>query len=285
MDNPLPVVLVHGFWHGSWCWSPVTGELAARGVQSVAVDLDGHGLRGPSPRARWARPFDAEAFATAPSPVADVTASSAAASLADRVRAIGGGRPCLVVAHSMGGVVATALAELAPELVGGLMYVAALAPVSGMPAAAYTTSPENAGEKVGRLLVADPEVLGVARIDVGNPSLRDRIKEGFYGDVDDRTADAAIGLLNSDAPAGIPLEQLTVTEERYGSIPHAYVTCARDYAVPLALQHRFIKEIDAVSASPTAVTELDCSHSPFLSQPVALAEAIAEAANAHRERV
>ncbi|MYU10192.1 alpha/beta fold hydrolase [Streptomyces sp. SID8361] len=147
MNNSLPVVLVHGFWHGSWCWNPVAEQLAGRGIPSVAVDLDGHGLRGPAPRTRWARPFDAEAFATEPSPVRTVTASSAAASLADRIRTIGAGRPCLVVAHSMGGVVATALAELAPELVGGLVYVSALAPVSGVPAAFYSTCPENAGEK------------------------------------------------------------------------------------------------------------------------------------------
>ncbi|AJC53177.1 alpha/beta fold hydrolase [Streptomyces sp. 769] len=37
------VVLVHGFWHGSWCWSRVVEQLAARGVTSVALDLEGHG--------------------------------------------------------------------------------------------------------------------------------------------------------------------------------------------------------------------------------------------------
>ncbi|MGW7380602.1 alpha/beta fold hydrolase [Streptomyces sp. NPDC054794] len=40
------VILVHGFWHGSWCWSLVAEQLAARGIASVAVDLDGHGLKG-----------------------------------------------------------------------------------------------------------------------------------------------------------------------------------------------------------------------------------------------
>jgi pimeloyl-ACP methyl ester carboxylesterase len=53
-----PVVLVHGFWHGPWCWSLVTEELAARGIPSVAVDLDGHGLKSRSPSSRWERPFD-----------------------------------------------------------------------------------------------------------------------------------------------------------------------------------------------------------------------------------
>ncbi|MFF2375266.1 alpha/beta fold hydrolase [Streptomyces xiamenensis] len=275
MNNSLPVVLVHGFWHGSWCWNPVVEKLAGRGILSVAVDLDGHGLCGPAPRARRARPFDAQAFATELSPVATVTASSAAASLAERIRTIGGGRPCLVVAHSMGGVVATALAEHAPELVAGLVYVSALAPVNGEPAAFYSTCPENAGEKLLRLVGADPAVVGAARIDFDDPRRRDQIKEAFYGDIDDRTADAAIALLSSDGPVGIPAEELTVTAQRYGSVPHAYVTCARDNALPLALQHRFIKEIDAVSAAPTAVTELDSSHSPFLSQPAALADAIA----------
>ncbi|MEU8614750.1 alpha/beta fold hydrolase, partial [Actinoplanes sp. NPDC048791] len=71
-----PIVLVHGLWHGSWCWSRLTGPLAAYGVPSVAVDLDGHGLAGRSPSARWSRPFDPAAFATEPAPSAAVTASS-----------------------------------------------------------------------------------------------------------------------------------------------------------------------------------------------------------------
>ncbi|MEV0263845.1 alpha/beta fold hydrolase [Streptomyces sp. NPDC050617] len=74
-----------------------------------------------------------------------------------------------------------------------------------------------------------------------------------------------------------PGAELTVTAQRYGGIPHSYVVCGRDNVVPAALQRRIIKEIDAVSATPAAVTELDCSHSPFLSQPAALADAIAAA--------
>lgn len=98
----MPVILIHGSWHGSWCWSPVVEQLAALEVPSVALDLDGHGLRNPAPRAYGTRPFDRAAFEAEPSPVAHVTASSAAADLMDRIRMIGGGRPCLLVAHSMG---------------------------------------------------------------------------------------------------------------------------------------------------------------------------------------
>src|SRR5438477_2826595 len=131
------VILVHGLWHGTWCWSPVTELLAAQGIPSVAVDWAGHGLRSRAPGSRVARPFDSAAFAAETSPSADITATSAAADLVERVRRIGGGEQCVVVAHSMGGVVATAAAEQAPELFGHLVYVAAFAPVGGMAAADY----------------------------------------------------------------------------------------------------------------------------------------------------
>jgi pimeloyl-ACP methyl ester carboxylesterase len=32
-------VLVHGAWHGSWCWSRLAGELEARGHRVVTMDL------------------------------------------------------------------------------------------------------------------------------------------------------------------------------------------------------------------------------------------------------
>lgn len=31
--------LVHGAWHGAWCWELVVPELAARGIDAVTVDL------------------------------------------------------------------------------------------------------------------------------------------------------------------------------------------------------------------------------------------------------
>jgi pimeloyl-ACP methyl ester carboxylesterase len=274
MDLSPPVVLVHGFWHGSWCWSRVTEHLAGLGVPAVAVDMDGHGLNSRSPRARWHRPFDPDAFATEPSPVADVTASSAAAVLVDQLRRIGGGRPCVVVAHSMGGVAATLAAELAPELVSELVYLSAYAPVSGKPTADYFTLPE-AGHTVLDLVAGDFTAVGAFRMDTGDPERQGAIREAFYHDVDDVTAAAAISLLSPDGPIGVPAETVTVTAERYGAIPHTYLLCRQDNAFPLALQQIFVAEIDAVSSRPTTVRELETSHSPFLSRPAELAEAIA----------
>ena len=270
------VILIHGDWHGSWCWGLVTEQLAGRGISSVPVDLDGHGLKNRSPSSRWSRPFDPAAYAAEPSGVAGITASSAAATLLGQIQVIGGGEPCVVVAHSMGGTVATAAAELEPSLFAHLVYVSAFAPVTGISAAEYGASPENEGKMVLRL-AGDPATLGALRLDTGDQGCQAAIRDAFYGDVDDATAAAAISLLGPDAPFGIPTEPITVTAGRYGTIPHTYVTSAKDHTLMPALQQRFIREINAVSSTPTTVVDLDSSHSPFLSQPAAVAAAIAGA--------
>lgn len=33
------LVLLHGAWHGAWCWEPLQRELASQDIQSVAVEL------------------------------------------------------------------------------------------------------------------------------------------------------------------------------------------------------------------------------------------------------
>jgi pimeloyl-ACP methyl ester carboxylesterase len=37
------LVLVHGAWHGAWCWAGVIGQLEAAGDRAYAVDLPAHG--------------------------------------------------------------------------------------------------------------------------------------------------------------------------------------------------------------------------------------------------
>ena len=38
-------VLVHGGFHGAWCWSRTVAELERLGHEAVAIDLPGHGER------------------------------------------------------------------------------------------------------------------------------------------------------------------------------------------------------------------------------------------------
>jgi pimeloyl-ACP methyl ester carboxylesterase len=89
--NTPGAVLVHGLWHGAWCWDAVRTALDARGVDSVAVDL----------------------------PLTDLAADTRATLDAlDRF-----GRPAVLVGHSYGGAVVTG-AGVHP-LVRELVYLAA----------------------------------------------------------------------------------------------------------------------------------------------------------------
>src|ERR1700744_6815711 len=41
--HPTPILLQHGMWHGAWCWQEWQEILAARGWESHAISLPGHG--------------------------------------------------------------------------------------------------------------------------------------------------------------------------------------------------------------------------------------------------
>jgi pimeloyl-ACP methyl ester carboxylesterase len=270
-----PIVLVHGAWHGSWCWSGITPQIAAAGRSAVAVDMEGHGLDAVPLASALARPFDAGAFATERSPHAEVTLASAAGRLVGQIESVG--RPVVLVAHSMSGHVVSAAAQAAPQLVERLVYVTGFMAASGQPAGGYIQSSENAGELIGPLIVADPGVVGALRLDVGSPdpAYRTGLREALYGDVASAVADATIRLLSSDCPFGIPAGATDLTREGWGSIPRLYLRCTADRAILPALQSRFIAEADAAfPENPTRVIDLDASHSPFLSQPDRVASAI-----------
>jgi len=123
-----------------------------------------------------------------------------------------------------------------------------------------------------------PAALGALRLDTGDRDVQVTIRDAFYGDVDAAaTAAPVISLLGPDLPAGISSEPISVTAGRYGTIPHTYITTAKDNTVRPGLQQRFIREINALSSTPTTVADLDTAHSPFLSQPAAVAAAVAGA--------
>ncbi len=83
--HPVPLLFVHGGWHGAWCWEHFLDFFANAGYHAVAVSLRGHGS---SP---------------APKPLHKVSI----ADYIDDVRAVAddlGGRPVLI-GHSLGGFV------------------------------------------------------------------------------------------------------------------------------------------------------------------------------------
>ena len=224
-----PVLFLHGYWHGSWCWAEVLARVTAAGVRALAVDMAGHGLRARQPAALIRRPFDAGMLSTEVSPVADVGLDQAAELLVDQMEALGAGDPVIVVAHSMGGAVLTRAAQLATGLVAEAVYLTAFMPASGMPATAYVRMPEHEGGLAMRALVADPSAVGAFRIDVASPDpgYRQLLRDTLYGDVTSAVAEAAIALLTPDAPARIAQEATVLTPDGWGSSypgcrPHRY---------------------------------------------------------------
>lgn len=271
-----PVLLLHGYWHGAWCWSEVLARLTAAGTRALAVDMAGHGLRARRPAAPTVRPFDPAALAAEPSPaVADL--DEAAGLFIAQARALGGGAPVTAVAHSMGGNVLTRAVQEAPRLFAHAVYVTAFMPASDVPAAAYIFAPENEGDLVQVAMVADPAAIGGLRLDTASPdpSYHQLLRDCFFGGIPADVADAAIALLSPDAPAGIAAGATTLTAAGWGSVLHTYVVCTRDRVLQPTMQRKFIELADAAFPdNPTTVHTLDSSHSPFLSMPGELADII-----------
>ncbi|WP_198588117.1 alpha/beta fold hydrolase [Geodermatophilus chilensis] len=105
------VVLVHGAWHGAWCWRRVMPVLEEAGHRVVPVTLSGLGERAAelSPSIRLA------------THVSDVVTAVREA----------GCRGAVLVGHSYGGLVVTGTADRLGEEVGRLVYVDAVVPTPG----------------------------------------------------------------------------------------------------------------------------------------------------------
>ena len=99
MANESTILLVHGAWHGSWCWERTAEILRSRGWEVQAIDL---------PTVHSARK-------------ADLTLDDDAAAVANAIAEIDG--PVTVVAHSYGGVPTTQAAT--DPRVQHIVYIAA----------------------------------------------------------------------------------------------------------------------------------------------------------------
>jgi len=95
--GPLTAVLVHGIMSDSRSWDQVAEDLVSHGFRVIAVDLAGH---GESPRARRYSP------------------AAWAQDVVETIEPLLSGAPDLVMGHSLGGLVASIVAErIAPRAV------------------------------------------------------------------------------------------------------------------------------------------------------------------------
>ncbi|MEO8248594.1 MAG: alpha/beta hydrolase [Burkholderiales bacterium] len=104
-------VLVHGAWHGGWCWRGVTAALIRAGHRAFAPTLTGVGER--------AHLLSPEI--TLETHIADVMATIEAEELESVVLAV----------HSYAGMIGTAIADRMPDRIRHLVYVDAVVPKPG----------------------------------------------------------------------------------------------------------------------------------------------------------
>jgi pimeloyl-ACP methyl ester carboxylesterase len=264
IDMTATFVLVHGQNGNASIWGMVQRELALRGHRTVAVDLPGHGVEAGFP-AGYQAPQDPVALARAPSAMASVT-------LADNVERVTGivcraaeHGPVVLVGHSLGGLTLSAVAAVVPELIDRLVYVSAWCCVK-MSAAEYSRSPENAESKLGDtvgLLVGNPVELGALRLNwrTSDPALLAALKEALLADGTDQEFLAHLNTLEPDESLAVASSDARVDAATWGRVPRSYVRLTGDRTMPVALQDRFIKEADALTAdNPFEVHSIDSGH-------------------------
>jgi pimeloyl-ACP methyl ester carboxylesterase len=223
-------VLVHGAWHGAWCWERLTPELEERGHRAIGVELPG-----------------------------EDTAAGCADYARVVVAAVGHlSEDLVVVGHSLGGLTIPLVAAVRP--VRRLIFLCAMIPRPGL--------------SLVEQLKAEPEIF--ARGFEGAPA-RDELERSYWPDREE-----AISALYPDCPrqlgewavARLRSQARLPNVERcplssWPGVPSSYVLGKDDAALNPDWCRRAARE-----RLGTAVSELSGGHSPFLSRPDELADAL-----------
>lgn len=226
-SRPAIVVLVHGAWHGAWCWASLQAELDRRGVPSLAVDLPSHGAS-----------------------VDDATGLHGHAShlggLLDRLAGRGSG-PIVLVGHSYGGAVITQAAAGRDD-VGHLLYIAAFALDDGESVMSALRAMPRHDVDLSAAMVPTSDGTATTLDGTSAPA-------ALYGDAPPEVIAAAIHRLCAQTTSTMT-EQ--ITGDPRSSVDSTYVVCTRDRAVH--------PEHQALMATRcTHRLDLATDHSPFLS--------------------
>jgi pimeloyl-ACP methyl ester carboxylesterase len=159
--------------------------------------------------------------------------------------------PHVLCGHSYGGMVITAAAAGRDD-VARLVYLCAFMP--------------DTGESLFELTGGKPAPW-IQLLDDGT-TLPDPVHSTTvgYADCDPETRAAAVARLRPQVPA--PFTGV-IEDAAWRRIPSTYVVCSLDESIPPALQR------DVFAPRATEVLELEASHSPFFSQPNAVAALLA----------
>jgi pimeloyl-ACP methyl ester carboxylesterase len=238
-DNVSHFLFIHGAFHGAWCWQKTITELEKRGHSAKAIDLPGQGEDH--------------------TPLKDVTLDT----MVDKIAATlaHSPAPVVLVGHSLGGIPISVTGEKVPERIKTLVYLSAFLPRDG----------ESLLEIEGRnpkAVVPQSMVFDADRI--SGTIMLDKVRDLFYHDCTDADVAFASARLRPQALAAL-MTKVHLTEDRFGRIPRVYIECTDDHALSTEIQ------LDMIEKSPPVdVRRLHASHSPFLSMPDKLAEALSD---------
>ncbi len=232
-------LLVHGSWHGAWCWHEVVPRLEAAGHRAIAFDLPAHGVDSTPP--------DAVSFEDYVDRICQVVDDA--------------DEPVVLVAHSMGGHAATQAVERLHEVVEAVVYLSAFLPADGQ--ALTDLNLDGHDTVLSEYLVVDEE-RGVVDLDLGG------VEDAFYHDCSPAQIALCRALLRPEPiePRTVPVE---VTDEGFNSVHRIYVECTEDRALPLSFQRECQEAVHCDD-----VHSLQTGHAPFLSAPDALADVLVD---------
>jgi len=268
-------VLVHGGWHNRSAWDKVTPLLKANGMAVLTLDLPGAGVNAIAPTSLGVRPFDPAAFAAERSPIAGVTQeerTQAVVALVKEAAILGNGR-VILVGHSAAGITISAVAEEVPDLLLAVVYLAGFMVPNGQSLLAMLQHESMSLAVAPKLFVGDAATIGATRIHAGSSdhAYRSLMKAAFYDDLPESEFAQAASRLHCDEPNSGAFAPSEITPERFGTVSRHYIRCTQDRAVPLRGQDYMIAAVDIAIGGKTTTYTLESSHSPFLSQPDALA--------------
>jgi len=206
------VLLVHGAWHGAWCYAALQSELDRRGVPSLAVDLPGHGVSN--------------------LPLGDLYAD--AQLVADTLARING--PVVLVGHSYGGAVITEAASRYSKNIDHLVYLTAFALEEGEALMPYLQSLPHAEVPLGGAI--RPNAEGTAS--TVDPAFT---KAAFYAECPEGTTEASNARL---CPQPFATFMQPVTGSPRKSIQSTYIECTLDGAIAYAHQQIMSKRCNNI---------------------------------------
>jgi pimeloyl-ACP methyl ester carboxylesterase len=242
-DEVKPVaknyVLVHGAWQAPYVWDAVKAKLINEGNNVTVVELPGHGSDN-----------------TVPS---TLTLNTYRDKVLDAMSKING--KVILVGHSLGGMIISAVAEQNPSKIEELVYLAAYLPSSGQSllALAGTDAGSALGDSVNKVPILTQNANGT--LDV----LHDQIVNIF---IQDGSAQIQNLVLQNYRPEpAIPFTNpVTLTAANFGSVEKVYIKTLQDHVVSPGLQNRMI-----ASGNVKTVYQLNTSHSAFLAKPDSVA--------------